>query len=82
MSSGTVARVALGVLTLGAVAVSWGVGAWRRRVRRREHEGGLRGEAAVPPGERREGPAPASRSGDEPCPVARCGWSLDLSDEP
>ncbi len=82
MAPGALGRFAIPLLTLGAaVALAWGAWAWvgRHRLGRRRRVD--RCVPAVPPAEGREGPAAASPADEEPRPVSRGGWSLDLSDE-
>ena len=81
MSPGALGRFAIPLLTLGAaVALAWGAWAWVWRGRRR-HRRVDRCVPAVPPAGGREGPAAASPPDEDPRPVSRGGWSLDLSDE-
>ena len=85
MSPGALARFAIPLLTLGAVAalaLALGAWAWKWRGRLRRRARASRGPPAVPTAEGREMSAVASRCDDEPCPASRGGWSLDLSDEP
>jgi hypothetical protein len=74
--------VAIPLLALGAAAaLAWGAWAWVGRGRRRQRTHATGGLPAVPPAEGREGSAVASLPDEEPRPVSRGGWSLDLSDE-
>jgi hypothetical protein len=83
MSFVAVARVAIPLVTFGAVAaLGWGAWAWLRCVRGHRGARAERGPAAVPPATPPYPPAVASRPVDESRAASGGGWSLDLSDEP
>jgi hypothetical protein len=79
MSSGAVAIPLLAFCAVSALA--WGAWAWVGRGRLDHRRRVDRWVPAVPPAEGREGSVAASPPDEEPRPVSRGGWSLDLSDE-